>query len=116
VDAELQVPAERHFSRADTPIGMVKTMVVREAYQGQGIGSRLGAKAMSETFFEDSEVDTVIAVAWVRPDNRSNIALAEFYGDPIAEYDEYYGESRDCSICPEDDYCSCTYRIYQTEV
>jgi ribosomal protein S18 acetylase RimI-like enzyme len=116
IDAHLPIPAERHFDREQFPIGMVTSIVVRGDRQGEGIGSRLGAVAMTETFFENPDVDLAFTVAWIREDQESNLALARYYGEPIAEYEEYYGDARDCPECPEDDYCSCTYRIYQTAV
>jgi hypothetical protein len=58
-------------------------------------------------------VDEAVTVVWVRPDHEANLELVEHYGELVAEYDEYYGEGRDCPDCPGEGYCGCTFRIYR---
>jgi ribosomal protein S18 acetylase RimI-like enzyme len=113
MDAELQVPVEDLFDREDFPMGMMKSLVVDPDARGQHVGTELGLTAVSETFVDDPRVDEAVTVVWVRPDHDANLELVEHYGELVAEYDEYYGEGRDCPDCPGDDYCSCTFRIYR---
>jgi GNAT superfamily N-acetyltransferase len=113
LDAELQVPVGELFDREDCPVGMFKSLVVKPSARDRRIGTELGLRAIGETFVEDDRVDEAIAVAWVREHNSANLALVETYGELVAEYDEYYGEGRDCPECPGENYCGCTFRIYR---
>lgn len=103
-----RVLAETPLTEEDFPLSFFKVIAVDPAHRGKGIGSELGARAVS-TLFEDPPV---AVMAWLR-DDPSNRKLVEQYAhSKVATFPEYFPAAWDCPECGFDADCTCTVEMY----
>lgn len=98
-----------------SPSGIIHMCVVDAAWRGQGIGSALYARSLSD--FHARGVASVVGVSWHRDGSPDSRALFEAHGfSCVATVPRYYSRASERLHCPDcSGSCTCTASIYHRQ-